>query len=478
MIEELKKLTKEEVRSFRKFAISPYFNSNKQLIRLSLYLEDKYPYKGENDLNKFEVYNAIYPGKEYNDTKSRKLISDFTNLFERFLTVGEIEKDTARNRIRLLGILRKKGFDKRFKIIFKKIKDDQNKIKSRDNVFYENQVELDTEYFYFNYNRFKYEYAECLDKKALNIDLEFLFHKLHCFHEMIYNEYLNNKTFSYNKTFHDESLQYIKTNEKLISTKHPNLYIIYKVILLWESDSRDILFDLLDYIDKNKKVFTNEHMSLYYYYCLTYISHRINKGEVEYREIALNIFKKMMKKDLFLIDNFITHSDFNSVVNIVLPLNESDWVMSFIQKYKDKIEPAFAKYAYNLALAKILFQKKEFDKVFPYLNEVEYKDPVYYMNSKFMLARLYFETKNADSLNYVINNLSQYSRQKKVLTDEQNIIVKTFVNYMRELLKLYEADKTIRNKNLIVLKRKLENEKNYVSKKEWFYEKIQEISKK
>ena len=471
MIEQFKYFSKEEVNKFCKFVNSPYFNSNRQLILLVNYLKSNYPKIDEFHLNKNAIMSIVYPGQKTDDIKYRRLVSDYTEIFENFLIFQELEKETVRNKTKLLNVLKRNNLNKRFIINFNEVQSFQKKQFSKDNTFYENEIELETDYYYFNYKKFAKEYASCLERKSENIDLAFIFHKLHCFNEMIYNEYLNNNSFSYNKSFYEEIFSYIKGNEINIFKKHPNIYIIYNVLLLWKTNDKKYIGSLLKYLDENGSKFDKVKLSYYYYYFLSYISLRINKGEDEYRRDALKVFKKMMEKNLFLTNNTIAHNDFNSVVNITLPLKEYAWLSKFIEKYKNNIEHEFAKDAYNLALAKLYFQKKLFDKVFPFLNEVEYKSPEYYLNSKFMLARLYFDMGKIDTISYVVSNLRQYLRKTKQLNEDQIQITKTFNKYILKLVRI-AMDGMNSNSDWIVFKKELENEKKFVSNKNWFIEKI------
>lgn len=477
MIEHFKDLTKKEVSGFQKFAASPFLNSNRQVVKLITYLSSLYPYLKDAVPDKKSIYNAVFDTDKVEEVNYRKLISDFTKVFEKFLIYTQLENETVRNKAKLLNSLRLMNIKKRFLANYKEAMALQKAIKVKDNTFYEDQIELLTEYYYFNYSKLRNEYADCLHEKSDNIDLEFVFHKLHMYLEMIYNEYMNNNSLSYNKTFYEDVINYVKRNEKKISRHHPGIYLIYCVVLLWKTSDDAYIKILLDYLDSQKKIFPDEKIKYYYYYILTYLSVKINSGEVKYREVNMEIFKRMLARDIFLIDKIITHSDFNSVVNIALPAKEYDWLMKFIEKYKNNIEPEFQKDAYNLAMAKLYFHKKNYQKVFPFLNEVQYKDPGYYLNSKFLLARIYYDMKKTEPLEYVMENLRQYLREKKNISNEHSVIAKTFVKYITGLLKVSLREKKSAMQEIHIFKKELDNEKKLVPNKSWFYEKIEDMKK-
>ncbi|MBK8983971.1 MAG: hypothetical protein IPM38_17050 [Ignavibacteria bacterium] len=54
-------------------------------------------------------------------------------------------------------------------------------------------------------------------------------------------------------------------------------------------------------------------------------------------------------------------------------------------------------------------------KIFTHLNQVDIKDPTYYINSKFLLGRVYYERGETERVNYILDNLIQYKRNKNTL---------------------------------------------------------------
>lgn len=472
MIEYFKDLSKKEVSKFRSFVNSPYFTTNKQVIKLFNYLHSRYPDIKDSDLSKTVISEKLFPDKPYNDDYVRKLISDFTKIFESFLIHTEYETETQQNNTMLLRSLRKRGIKKRFESILNDTMKLQKKQFSRDEKFYANQVNLEHEYFLYHFDKFKFTFAKCLQNKSDNIDLNFVFQKLHVFNEMLNNQNSVRKTVLFNKTFFDDVMNFIGNNKKIIRASHPNMYIIYLQIMMYTQLRKEYMEELKSYLMFNEKKFSRSDKSVvayYYNYLVSFCLLKINKGETGYRKDLFSLYEKMLSKDLFLIDNVINDYDFTSAVNNVLALNKPEWVESFIEKYRKFIEPAFAKDAYNLAKAKIYFYRKEFEKIFPFLNSIVYKNPNYYFNSKFLLVRVYLETGNIREAKYIIDNLKQYIREKDILTEEQISIIKTFNQYALELIRIFESKDKDKKALRMIFKKELDNERKFVPNKPWFY---------
>ncbi|MEP7145979.1 MAG: hypothetical protein ABI792_03105 [bacterium] len=475
MIEQFKQLTADELYQFQKFVYSSYFTSQKNLVKLFNYLQSLYPDISDEAISKEKLSAIIYGETNVNDLKIRKLISDFSILMEKFYTQVEIENDKTRNEILLLGSLRRRGITKRFEMNCNQIFKQMEKSYSKDDEYYLNKINLDNEKFYFNFSKSKREYNKELQDKSDHLDYYYMFSKLHTFNEMLHSEGRRNKNNFYSRSQLSEILSHIKLNKEKIYKDHPNLYIIYIVFLMFDTLDDKYLRELKDYLERNEKKFKKNKLSYYYHYLTQYYIQKINMGEIEYNEKAFAIYKTMKEKSLFLMDKMITDEEFNNVVNISLTSMEYSWVDIFIEEYKKHLDPAFANAAYNLAKAKLIFFRKDYKNIFPFLNEVEYKDPVYYINAKFLLGRVYFEMKNIEGLRYIIANLKQYLRTRKDLMLEQIETIKVFNKYMTDLISLYESNSSEQKSLRIILKKELDNEKKFVPSKNWFYEKLIEI---
>jgi len=475
MLETFKNLSEDEVYKFSKFVNSPYHSTNKQIIRLFDYLNSKYPVIKNSDISKAAISEFVFPDTNYNDGNVRKLISDFDRVYENFLIQTELDKETQRSKLLLLKSLRQRRITKRYESLFKEVNSFQEKEFSKDTEFYLNQIKLENENYYYNLDSFKTEYAKCLQSKSDNIDFNFIFSKLHTFHEMLNNQNSSNKILPFKKTFSNEIFDYIDKNKSVIISRHPNIYIIYLQIMMFSTLRDEYLKELLNFLKANENKFCETNLSYYYNYIVSYYLMKINSGDVKYRNDLFNTYKIMLEKDLFLIDNIITDMEFNGVVNNVLALNQYKWVDNFIETYKYYLEEVSSKDAYNLAKAKVYFYRKEYSKTFTFLNNVVYKTPQYYMNSKFLLAKVYFETKNIKEIYYLKENLKQYLRKKNILTNEQILVIKTFIIYISELVRIHEIISKNKESLKFIFKKQLDNEKKFVSNKSWFYEKIEEL---
>ena len=91
-----------EMRDFRDFVDSPYFNRKEELRQLLDALNETALAQEGNPVSKEAVYARLYPDAPYDDKHFRYLTSDLAKLAERFLVLQQYEADDSRREIDLL----------------------------------------------------------------------------------------------------------------------------------------------------------------------------------------------------------------------------------------------------------------------------------------------------------------------------------------------------------------------------------------
>ena len=92
----LKTLSAEEIKEFRKFAASPYFNEGRNPLPLINEVLKYYPDFDQPGFTKENLYSVIYPGEKINLTAFDKQLSRAAALADKFLLQKGLEKDSDR----------------------------------------------------------------------------------------------------------------------------------------------------------------------------------------------------------------------------------------------------------------------------------------------------------------------------------------------------------------------------------------------
>jgi hypothetical protein len=472
MFLSLNQLSKKEFRKFEKFVNTPYFNVNQKIIQLFKYLNSYYPDITEDDVEPSMVWNAATNETVFNSENHRKLVSDFTELFERFLVQNEFEEDKEYSKIILLRNLRKRKIKKRFDKNYSELMKEMDSTFSKDGDYYIKRALAIGEKYQLEFSKIKYEFSPLLQEQSDNMDYLILFEKLHLFHQMFQSSRKPGTKDKYRKEWYNEALEKVESNVDLYKQQHPNIYIIYLVLKMFSDDDEHVMNQLANYLSKTSSKFPKVKLSYYYEYLTSYCITKYNEGETDYRKKALEFYKLMDRMDIMVIEDVILDSLFNNVVNVALGEKDFHYAEKFIEKYKSKIDDEFAKDSYSLAKAKLLFYSGEFDKMFDFVSKVEYRDPNYYINSKILTARAFIDNNESLSASYINSNLKQYLRTNKDLTKDQKNSITLFLKYFRYLLKL----QGLNGKNAAKLKKvaltELLADKQPIPARNWFREKL------
>jgi hypothetical protein len=265
-----------------------------------------------------------------------------------------------------------------------------------------------------------------------------------------------------------EILSFLK--DKPLDTPVVNIY--YNVILtLIEPEEeahfirlKELLFThtALLQINTQKEVFA---------FALNYCIRKINKGRAEYQAEIFKLYKDALLRDLLLQDGILTPWDFKNIVTIGLRNKDFKWTNSFIEDYIHKLPKKEQDNAYTFNRARYFFATAKYGKVLELLQDVEYSDIFYLLDSKITLMKTYYELGEYQPLLSLKESFRILLRRKKLISEQNQV---NYGNFARFAMKLYRAD--VKNKTqMAALKKVIESTTN-VADKAWIMEKYEEIA--
>src|SRR4030095_1577494 len=88
-----KSFTAEEMKSFQKFIISPYFSKERDINSLFGIIKKNYPSFDSDELERENMFAKLFPGEEFSETKLKNMISVLSGLAEDFLVHNSLKLD-------------------------------------------------------------------------------------------------------------------------------------------------------------------------------------------------------------------------------------------------------------------------------------------------------------------------------------------------------------------------------------------------
>lgn len=454
LIAVAKTLGGKEIRAFRKFLKSPYFNQREDLVRLFQLIELVF-LKKNSSITKEATFEQLYPNQEFDVQFLRQSMSLLLKQLELFLVLEEHQKDQLANKLTLSKIFRERELHKPFQSSLKELKKLQQNSSYRNAQYFEDHFKIMLEEYQFRAsNRIS---EQNLQQISDSMDMAFILSKLRqaCYsiaHQTVY------KT-EYRFGLLDAILDYIKKNNL---DQHPTLAIYYYCYHALLFSRREEYFQLFRaHLFANEQLFHREEIRDLYLLAINFCIRRFNQGEENYAREGLDWYRRGLESKVLLNDGVLSRFTYRNVVAMGLKVGDFNWVQSFIHEYKPVLEKQYRENMFSFNLAKLEYHRKNYQEALHLLRKAKYKDLLLNLGAKTLLLKIYYELDDWDMLEAHLEAMQNYLRRKKVMgyhqTNYQNLI-----KYTKKLVHISPYDKAAREK----FKKRIEVEE-ILTEKEW-----------
>ena len=230
--------------------------------------------------------------------------------------------------------------------------------------------------------------------------------------------------------------------------------------------------DTVLYFQKLKNLIT-EHWQRFainemrdiYLLAINYCIKKLNNGQTEFIEEALDLYKVGLEKEILFENGNLSRFTYNNALSLGLMSQQFEWSRDFLETYQ-KFLPAKKRkniYLYNLTIYH--FQKQEYHKVMDLLHQVQFRDVLYNLNARRMLLRSYFEMEEIDALESLLDSFQVFIRRRKDLGYHKENF-KNLIKFVKKLL-LIGHDRKAKERLLKTIERTAA-----VVDKDWLLEKV------
>ncbi|WP_235298361.1 outer membrane protein assembly factor BamD [Portibacter marinus] len=467
----LNRLSIYDLNRFKKFIYSPYFNQNEKLINLFdfYYQEIK---KGETeDYTKEQIWKKVFKQEGFKDSRFRKYNTDLLSLLEQFLSVEQFKAQPLKESTSLLEA-----------VIDNKMPELYNSVLKTTERLSERHLERNANYYFYQYmaEKHRFNLTSEFEKKSAskskiqfyniqdindNLDYFFIAEKLRYYCSMLSWK---------NVVKHDIELLFIEDIVELVKDKKyyniPTIGIYYQIYLTTiEPEEVEHYYKLKELIQKNLNLFPQQEAKHIFDAALNYCVRKVNKGMKNFNSELLTIYNEGLEKEVLLVNGEITPTSFRNICIIGLRLGDIEWVEKFIKEYAQKINPKYRANALQFNLARVALFKKDYDGLIDLLNEVEFDDLVYTLDSKLMLIIAYYEMNNKDLAQSSVNAFKVFLVRHKNIPDQYKLIFGNFNSYIEKIMKLAYSKPKLKK-----LKDDLARDGS-VASRNWLVEKIDEL---
>ncbi len=460
-------LSKKELKRFRVYLQSPFFNKKQSIVQLFDFIHQFYPTYEHKKLNKLQAYSYIFPNQKYQEQTFRNLISDLYKLLEGFLLQQQLEQKSFFQQYFLLETLFERKVDKLYLQKFHALYKEQERNVKKNIHYYHHQYQIEQQAHSFNVAR---------KSRVVNSNLSTILHSLDTY-------YLASKLRYYCALFNhrnlmstdiqlpllEEILSYIGTG---IFDEIALIVVYYRLLLLLKEDKNEVHYQnlktALSKYDEDLPLHDLQHI---YTAVFNYCNKKLKSGQSSYLKEIFDWYKVMLDKGSLMADGYITPvTHFRNIVRAALRLGELDWAATFINDYQDKIAKVHRENMVGYCRATLHFFQKDYKIALVLLFKFELKDFFYYIEHKVLLVQVYYELAEQEALQSLLNAFRIYLLRDNHLAEHLKNSYYNFVRIVNRLLKL-KLSFSSSKKDIITDIQQL----THIVEKEWLLEKAREL---
>lgn len=458
-------LDKSEQRELGKWLNSPAHNQRQDVVDLHQYLLAGTHLSSERALRKERIWRKLFGKQAYDDARMRQTIHFTTKATEEWLAYREWLTDNVKKRLALAGQFRRRKLHKPLEKALKQVEKQQNASPYRDEHFFRNEYLLQLEHYTNRGKRQRTQKDVKLQAVADALDKAYLIEKLRLCCNMLFHQRVS-KT-PYDIALLDEIVEHVQQTD-LATT--PALAIYYYVIQTIRTDNdavqEDFFFKLRSVIRTHGQLLPVHEQQEVYLMAINLCIPKLNAGIQFYLREAFEWWKLGFENEVLIENNHLSRNSFLNAAFIALNLGELEWTEDFINNYQQYLSKEHRDQAAGFARARLYYTKRDYTATMRLLAQMDFKDHLHNLISKYILLKIYYEEEEFDALESLLDSLAAYLRRREIV-ENQKINGQNIIRLTRGLLRLNNYDKDKKR----VFREEIENTRPLTERK-WFLKMI------
>lgn len=437
LIELYSLMNETELKKLDKFLASPYFNESETICQIHDFVRVFHPDYNHEALKKENLWKELYPTEAFNDNRLRHFMSRLLNLLQRFLAVQHFESDQFASGLHNLKSLRTHGAEKPYLKAYQKFRE---KLDTEGSEAFLQDFLLDEELnqFYSVSSLVSIHKIDSgLKQSAQNLDLFYLVNKLRYFCAVI--NYKNILKLEHRNLLMEEIIGIAGHDEFKTVPAVRLYYLILKMLL--EPEEEGWFRDLLDELQQFQSFFADEELRGMYVFAQNYCIRKANQGQTSFLQDLFEIYKTVLREGIIFHDGSFSAGTYKNIVAVGLRLKAFNWVEDFIDRYNDRLSEEERENARIYNLARLFFTKRNFEKVIELLQQVNYSDVFYSLDSRSILLKTYYEMDAIEPMYSLIDSFRTFLRRNKILSEAQRKGYMNLIKYTLQASRVRPRDK-------------------------------------
>lgn len=489
IIDILKTFSHEDVKRFRDYLRSPYFNRSKQLLKLYEVLIYFHPDFKSKNFNKEKVHEKLYPNQEYIESTIINLLANLSYLAEDYLRLTNVHNNFIKSQDFLFNELLQRKLYKLFKknaLEFNEILKDKSGT-DVEQIISKFCFDIDK----YNYNVINESFAgktiykkniELLESSSKHLIFYFIVQMIRqhfSLHTYKYNYDLNiddNFIINFSKSINfKEILEYLCKNTEnpdylRVAHTYKHLYLMFS-----EFENENHYNNFKKSLLQNSRVFNRSEKQFLstalIQYCL--YKNRIEGLDSKYDKKLFTVYNLIVENKYYQVEinDYFPVQLFRNIIQLGIRLKRYKWVEDFINKNRRKLHPEQKENMYHYSLAKLYFERGMYRHAQDSFDNVKLSFKMFSVDLKNMMLKTYYELNLIENAYSLIKAYREFLRTDKTISVERKSAYRSFVNITQKLL---DARETGKKPTLTYIEGRLKEKKN-IFDRQWLKEKVSEL---
>ena len=475
----LRSFSKEEIKRFSDFLQSPYFNTNTRVFRLFEELKKHHPEYTGKAIEKETLYKKLFTGKDYNEQVMKNLITELLHLEKEFLSIDHYNKDKHNKSLGLLHQLASREVDSLYNKEIESFEENARENITQSVLLHYLLFQMEEINIRHNISRNRQsEITENLTKSAEYLTIFFLKNILRLSVNININRFSFNAQIPVNLADKFLSCLDIKNvleyMESSAIEQSLNLKLLFYAMTcnvnINDDESYNIYKDLLH---SNLGTLNRDEAHTLLHFLESVCAQKINSGKSEFYKDLFETYELEIANNIYTPDENspLTVMKFRNIYLTALKAGKYDWAEDFINNYKSRLHDDNRKNIVELALAKLNFEKGEYELTLQHLQKIKTEQVFFKVDSKVLNLMAFYELGHYESAISLLESFKRMLTSNVSLTKQYSQKNIAFANLVGSLIKIRTSfDK----KAVEDLKAKITNTET-IGNKGWLMKKIEEL---
>lgn len=471
LIKLLKTFSDADVKKFRDFVKSPFYNKNKSVIKLNEVLLKYYPGFDSKTLTEEKVFAKIFGDEKYDYFKLKNVSSDLYNLGLEYLKQFSNHNTSFSAEYNMLVQLRGRRLHGLHKKMVKALEKEFNEKKFKDSAFLYNNYLLITES----------QLSDLFEKPSSVSGILDEF-------DSIYEYIILNLLRYYNLMIHigkgNKINQDIKMLEEVISylqkgpaSDNPVITTYQYLLLLKLKNKEEYYFILKDLYSKHFSFMDAEDAYRTHMYIFGYCMDKYNfDADRRFVTECYELYKHSYKNNMVTLGELL-YPDFVNYVKVFVRAGDIRITRKFISDYGGKLPDDQKNNCLNFSDAYICHYEGEFKKALEYLSKVNFPLAILKVQVRIMQVQLHYQAGHYEQTREVIESFTKVLRRETVISDDYKNSIYSFLKNTLALLNI-QQELVAKERDFAITKLEIEiaeNQRNHFGVKFWLADRINEL---